>query len=324
MSQQKKVLVSTPSFGTYSEDALRQLRENGCEVDSLLRTAEPDRETIYEHLTDASAWIVGYTAVDGEALDHAPELEVVAKHGTGVDNIDLQACLDHDVVVANAPGANANAVAELVVLHMLNLSRDLVALDAAVRNGRWATEPGNEVTGKTLGVVGIGDIGQTVIERTQSFDMEYVAHDVEDRPEFRERYDVTLHEDLAAMLPKADFVTVHVPLNEHTYHLMGAEEFAAMKSTAGLINTARGGIVDEKALLEAVAHDRIAGAALDVLEEEPPSDSDHYDRLFAAEGITVSPHVGGITEEALGEISAITAANILAVFEGNVPRFRVV
>lgn len=323
MSQSKKILVSTPTFGTYSEDARPRLHEYGCEFDDLLRTDDPDRETIYEHLADAAAWVVGYTRVDTEALDRAPDLEVVAKHGTGVDNIDLDACRERDVVVANAPGANASAVAELVVLHILNLNRDLVGLDRAVRNGEWETEIGRELAGKTLGIVGLGDIGQSVVERTQGFDLEYVAFDVEERPAFQERYGVTLFNDLHAMLPEADFVTVHVPLNERTHHLIGDAELDAMRPTAGLVNTARGGIVDEAALLDALDDGQIAGAALDVLEEEPPERSDHYDRLFGEERVTLSPHIGGITEEALGRISDVTAENILAVFEGEEPRHRV-
>lgn len=323
MNQSKRVLVSSPTFGRYAPDARERLREYGCEFDDLPRTAEPDRETIHEHLADAAAWVVGYTTVDAGALARAPDLEVVAKHGTGVDNIDLSACRERGVVVANAPGANANAVAELVVLHLLNLGRNVVRLDPAVREGEWETAVGRELAGKSLGVVGLGDIGQTVVERTRSFDLEYLAFDVEERPEFQERHGVTYFEELSEMLPRADFVTVHVPLNDHTHHLIGAEELAAMKPTAGLVNTARGGIVDERALLDALADGGIAGAALDVLEEEPPGDTEHTERLFAEERVTLSPHVGGITEEALGEISDVTAENVLAVFEGREPEYRV-
>lgn len=317
-----KILVSSPTFGKYSEDARDRLREYGCEFDDLPRTEEPDREAIYEHLADAAAWIVGYTRVDEEALGRAPELEIVAKHGTGVDNVDLAACRERGVVVANAPGANANAVAELVVLHMLNASRNLVQLDPTVRNREWNTQIGHEIAGKTLGIVGLGDIGQALVERTHGFDMEYLAYDIEDRPEFQEAYGVTRYDDFHEMLPEADFVSSHVPLNEHTRHMLGTEEFRLMKESAHVINTARGGIVDEDALLDALNEGEIAGAALDVLEQEPPGDAPRYDELLADDRVTFSPHIGGITEEAMGTISDITTQNVLDAFEGEDPEYR--
>jgi len=324
MSSTKKILVSSPTFGKYSPESRERLREYGCEFDDLLRTDDPDRETILSHVEDAAAWVVGYTPVDEEALSRASNLEIVAKHGTGVDNVDLEAAKEHGVVVANAPGANANAVAELVVLHMLNASRNLVRLDPTVRDREWNTQIGRELTGKTVGIVGLGDIGQAVVRRTQGFDLEYVAFDVEERPEFQERYGVTLYEDLHEMLPAADFVTTHVPLNEHTRHLLSAEEFRLMRESAYVVNTARGGIVDEAALLSALQNDEIAGAALDVLEQEPPGDAEWYDDLLAEERVTFSPHLGGITEEAMGKVSDVTAENIRSVFEGEEPLFRVV
>lgn len=323
MADHKRILVSSPTFGEYSRSR-SLLRDRGYELVDLPRTDDPDRETIYEHLGDASAWIVGYTRVDAEAFDRAPHLELVAKHGTGVDNVDLEEASERGVVVANAPGANANAVAELVVLHVLNYGRDLVQLDGRVRERRWDSRIGTELAGKTLGIVGLGDIGQTVVRRTQSFDLEYLAHDVEERPAFQERFDVTLVDDLHDVLSRADFVTVHVPLNEHTRHLIGAEEFERMKPGACLINTARGGLVDEDALCDALERDEIGGAALDVLEREPPGDAERYDSLLADERVTFSPHIGGLTEEAMGEISDVTARNILNVLDGEEPLHRVV
>jgi len=324
MADHKRILVSSPTFGEHSSQSRSLLRDRGYELVDLPRTDDPDRETIYEHLREVWVWIVGYTRVDEEALDRAPHLEIVAKHGTGVDNVDLEAASDRGVVVANAPGANANGVAELVVLHMLNYGRELVQLDGRVRERQWDSRVGTELTGKTLGIVGLGDIGQSVVRRTQSFDLEYLAHDVEERPTFQHRFDVTLVDDLHDMLCRVDFVTVHVPLNEHMRHLIGAEELECMKPDACLINTARGGLVDEDALVDALERDEIGGAALDVLEQEPPGDPKRYDSLLADERITFSPHIGGLTEEAMGEISDVTARNILNVLDGEEPRHRIV
>lgn len=323
MTASKTVLVSTPMFGRYSGEARSLLAEYGCEFVELSREEAADDDVLHEHITGADAWVVGYTEMDEMTFEHAPELDIVAKHGTGVDNVDLEAARDRGVVVANAPGANANAVAELVVLHMLNYGRDLVAGDRTVRERDWEADVGTELAGKTLGVVGLGQIGQSLVERTRGFDLEYVAQDVEDRSAFRDRHDVTMAENLEALLATADFVTLHVPLTAHTRHLVGREELAAMKSDACLVNTSRGGIVDEEALVEALDADEIGGVALDVLEAEPPDDSPRYDALLADDRVTFSPHIGGKTEEAMGAISDVTARNVLNVFEGEEPLHRV-
>ncbi len=323
MSDPKTVLVTSPTFGEYSEESLDLLRDHGCEPVHLDRE-DPEIDThLAEHLPRASAWVVGYLPVDAETLDRAPALEVIAKHGTGVDNIDLEAARERGVVVTNAPGLNANAVAELVVLHILNHSRRLVEADREVRAGRWEPIVGREVAGATLGIVGLGAIGQALVVRTQGFELDYLAHDLEDRSGFRARYDVAVADDLDYLLARADFVSLHVPLNEHTRHLIGPAELEAMKPTACLINTARGGIVDEAALLDALAAGEIGGAALDVLEEEPPGDSAHYDALRRADRIALTPHMGGYTEEAFEQISLVTARNILRVFDGEEPDDRV-
>lgn len=323
MSTTRTILVTTPMFGRYSADSRRRLREYGCEFVELSREEAADRDILYDYLADADAWVVGYTEIDRDTFDHAPDLDVIAKHGTGVDNIDLDVAEERGVVVANAPGANANAVAELVVLHMLNYCRDLVGGDRAVRNRGWDSDIGTEISEKTLGIVGLGQIGQTLVKRTQGFDLEYLAHDVEERPEFQERYGVELVGDLGDILSRADFVTTHVPLTAHTRHLISADELETMQEDACLINTSRGGIVDEEALLTALRNGDIGGAALDVLEEEPPEEADRYDDLLQDDRITFSPHIGGKTEEAMGEISDLTARNIRNVFEGEEPVHRV-
>lgn len=323
MDSDKTVLVSTPMFGRYSEASKQLLRDYGCEFVELSRDEAADRDVLFDHLEDVNAWIVGYTEIDEAVFDRAPDLEIIAKHGTGVDNIDLDVAEERDVVVANAPGANANGVAELVVLHMLNYYRDLVAGDATVRDRQWGGDIGRELAEKTIGIIGLGEIGQTVVKRTQGFDLTYLSHDMADRSAFEEEYGVEDVAGLDDLLSRSDFVTVHLPLTEGTRGLIGESELEAMNSDACIINTARGGIVDEAALADALAADEIGGAALDVLESEPPSSGEPYDTLLSDDRVTFTPHIGGKTEEAMGEISSLTARNIRNVFEGDEPVHRV-
>lgn len=323
MSQTRTVLVSTPMFGRYSTESEELLREYGYEFIELGREEAANREVLFEHLQEVNAWIVGYTAIDEETFDRAPNLEVIAKHGTGVDNIDLDVAEERNVVVANAPGANANGVAELVVLHMLNCSRNLSDGDATVRARRWESEIGQELAGKTLGIIGLGNIGQMLVERTTGFDLTYLAHDVADRSDFLTVHDIEMIEKLHDLLGRSDFVTIHVPLTDETRHMISDAEFEAMHENACIINTARGGIIDEDALGRALANDQVGGAALDVLEEEPPRVAARYDDLLSDDRIMFSPHIGGKTEEAMAEISLLTARNVHNVFVGKEPIHRV-
>ena len=322
MPEPKRVLVTSPTFGACSPAARERLLEAGFEFVEIPRDDGVDREAVEAALPGIVAWIVGYARIDEATFEAAPHLKIVAKHGTGVDNVDLEAAAEHGVVVANAPGANANAVAELVVLHALNYGRDLVGADRTVRAGGWSSELGTELSGKTVGVVGLGQIGQRVVRLTDPFGVDHLAYDVDDRPAFEAEFGVE-RVGLDELLERADYVTVHVPLTEATRHLIGADELARMKPEACLINTARGGIVDEDALVDAIEAGELGGAALDVLEEEPPSAA-RSGRLLAADRITVSPHIGGRTEEAMGAISDVTAQNVLNVFEGREPVHRVV
>lgn len=324
MSPNKTVLVSTPMFARYSPESKELLEDYGCEFVELSREEASDRETLFAYLEEVNAWIVGYTEIDEATFDQAPNLKVIAKHGTGVDNIDLDVAEERDIVVANAPGANANGVAELVVFHMLNYYRDLAAGDSAVRERGWDADIGREIAGKTLGIVGLGKIGRTLVERVEGFDMTLLAHDVADRSEFLAHYDVEMVDDVHDMLGRVDFLTTHVPLVEETRGMIGDEEFAALSDDACVINTARGGIIDEDALVRALEDDKIGGAALDVLESEPPDDSDRYDALLADDQVTFSPHIGGKTEEAMASISSLTSRNVRNVLDDEEPVHRVI
>ncbi len=255
-------------------------------------------------------------------LDRLPELRVVAVHGAGVDQVDVAACGARGVVVTNAPGANADAVAELTLGLMLALARRIPESAGRVVGERvWgeARHTGSELKGKTLGLIGLGRIGVRVGRIADAFGMTVHAHDPAlTKAEIRDRGARPM--TFAALLAAADFVSLHAPLTPETHHLIGRKAIAGMKRGAFLVNTARGKLVDETALASALRGGRIGGAALDVLDGEPP---DPASPIFDAPNIIVTPHMAGSTNECLETIARTAAQDIARVLRGRRARFPV-
>jgi phosphoglycerate dehydrogenase-like enzyme len=247
-----------------------------------------DEDEMVELVRGCAGLIVGVDPVTGLVLEAGP-LRVVVKYGSGMDNIDVPAAEDLGVRVSSTPGANARSVAELAVGLLLSLARNVVAHDRTVRGGSWRRITGIELAGKRLGIVGYGAIGREVARIAAGLEMEVVAHDplVDDA-------DVPLV-PLAELYATSDAVSLHVPLTPETRGLVGAGELAAMKPTAFLLNTARGGLVDEEALAEALRTGRLGGAALDGFVEEPLGDSP----LRGLDNVILSPHAGAATLDAV-------------------------
>ncbi len=252
-------------------------------------------------------------------------LKIVARTGVGVDvsRVDVDAAREHKVWVTNQPGINAAAVAELAFGQMIALARHTVIANAAVKANRWAAGPryqGGELAGKTLGIVGMGNIGTRVALRARAFEMQLLVCD----PYIPASHVTALGGRwvaLGELCAQSDFVTLHCPLNQETRHLVSARQLAVMKRSAFLLNLARGGVVDEQALLEVLREKRIAGAAIDVMESEPPA-SDHP--FFALDNVLMTPHLGGSTREAQegGEWGA--AEEVMRVLQGEPPHHPVV
>jgi D-3-phosphoglycerate dehydrogenase len=248
-------------------------------------------------------------------------LKIVARTGVGVDisRIDVEAAREHNVWVTNMPGGNATAVAELAFGQMIALARHTGAADAAVRTGRWSEGPrfvGAELAGKTIGIVGLGNIGTRVALRARAFEMALLVCDpyVSAAPGGRL---VSLEE----LLRESDFVTLHCPLNAETRHMIGEAQLALMKPSAFFVNLARGGVVDEDALVRGLTDKRIAGAAIDVMESEPPP-SGHP--LLQLPNVLLTPHIGGSTREAQTRGERGAAEEVMRVLQGEEPRNPVV
>ena len=266
---------------------------------------------------DADALIVrNRTRVDAALLAQATQLRVVGRLGVGLDNIDVEACRGRDVTVIPATGANARAVAEYVIATALVLLRGAFASTSAVAAGAWpraALSQGRELAGRTIGLVGFGGIGRLTGALARAMGMQAIGFDPNVAPASSVWSDEsTSPRSLPALLAEADVVSLHVPLGADTRHLIDAARIAAMKPDAILINTARGGVVDERALAEALRAGRIAGAALDVFEHEPLG---AQSPLADCPNLLLTPHIAGVTRESNTRVSALIAARVAEVLD---------
>jgi D-3-phosphoglycerate dehydrogenase len=257
----------------------------------------------------------------GEMERSRGRLKIVARTGVGVDasRVDLDAAREHKVWVTNNPGVNAAAVAELTFGQMIALARHSVAADRAVKDNRWSDYlkfTGVELAGRTLGIVGMGNIGTRVALRARAFEMPLLVSD----PYIPASHVTALGGRLVALdelVAESDFVTLHCPHNRETRHMLGERQFSLMKSSACLVNLARGGVVDEEAMYKVLRDRRIAGAAIDVMETEPPR-KDHP--LLRLDNVLMTPHIGGSTREATRRGEWGAAEEVVRVLEGKAPR----
>lgn len=295
-----------------SSVAVDTFRSRGFEPE--VRTGMTEDELV-EAIPGVHAMVIrSATKVTRRVLEAADELRVVGRAGVGIDNVDRQAATENGVVVMNTPLGNTVTTAELAISLLCSLSRHIPRADRLTRNGTWKKKGlmGTELTGKTIGVIGLGRIGQVVARRAIGLEMNVIAHDPYitasggDSP-----VDSVALLELDELLTQADFVTLHVPLLDTTRNLLSAEKLALMKPGARLINAARGGLVDEVALAAALEEGRLAGAALDVLAEEPPAD-DHP--LMGREDVILTPHLGASSHEAQENVASQVADQISTFF----------
>jgi D-3-phosphoglycerate dehydrogenase len=303
----------------FQPDLLEWLRARA-EIVVVDPWSEPERWVREASLVDAVISRKGKIG-RGEMERSRGRLKIVARTGVGVDasRIDLEAAREHEVWVTNNPGVNATAVAELMFGQMIALARHSVAADRAVKDNRWSDYlkfTGVELAGKTLGIVGMGNIGARVALRARAFEMPLLVCD----PYIPASHVTALGGrwvGLDELFAESDFVTLHCPLNQETRHLVGERQLSLMKKSACLINLARGGVVDEDALCRWLSEGRIAGAAVDVMEKEPPS-ADHP--LLRLANVILSPHIGGATREATKRGEWGAAEEVVRVLEGKRPR----
>ncbi|CAK7056371.1 MAG: Formate dehydrogenase, mitochondrial [Desulfovibrio sp.] len=255
---------------------------------------EETQKVLLQRAGEIEYYLANVTPLTREFFEKAVNLKHVAMFGVGLEHIDIPAATDNGVVVSNAPGGNSRCVAEMALCFMLDLAHRVSEMRADMRNGLWRPKLGGEISGKTLGIVGFGHIGQDLASLAKAFGMEIIVANRSPRPDLAAKHGVT-QLPLEEVLAKADFISLHIPGGSSSWHF-GAKEFAHMKKGAVFINTARGELMDMDALADALASGHLAGAGLDVFPEEPV---DFTHRIFSLPQLALSPHAGGMSIEAM-------------------------
>ena len=298
------------------------LKQAGFEVEISDFDGVLPREKLLEKVKGVDAILSLLTdKIDGEVMDAAgPQLKIVANYAVGYDNFDLNAAKQRNVIMTNTPEVLTESVAEHAIALMFAIARRIVESDQFMRSGKytgWAPMLflGNDLVGKTLGLIGLGRIGAAVAKRMRDgFEMKIIYYDVKRNEELEKKYNLE-YRDLETLLKESDFVSIHVPLLESTRHLISEPQLKMMKKTAYLINTSRGPVIDEKALVVALKNGEIKGAALDVYEEEPKM----APGLAELPNTVLTPHTASATEETRSAMSELAAKNIIAVLSGQPP-----
>jgi len=292
--------------------------DNLKEIAEVVVDTEITPEELLNTISEYDAIIVrSRTKVTRQIIEKADNLKIIARAGVGVDNVDVEAATEKGIMVVNAPESTSITVAEHTLGLMLTAARKIAIADKSVKENKWDKKQfmGVELRNKTLGVVGMGRIGSQVVSRCKAFEMDTIVYDPYLPKEIAKQMCVEL-DDLETVLKEADFITIHVPLTPETKHLISEKEIEMMKDDAFIINCARGGIIDEDALYDALANDKLGGAALDVYEEEPPKDS----KLLTLDNIVATPHIAASTKEAQRDAAIIVANEVIEVLKGGNPK----
>ncbi len=307
-----KVLLSAVKFRGMEAKAADVLARAGHQLIDYRIEGRASTETLMRYAGEVAALIAGPEAVTSEVFERAPLLRVVSVPGVGFDHVDLAAAAARGVAVCNCPGCNHHAVAEMALAMMLALARRLPAANAAMQAGQWQGVRGAfQLWGKTLGVVGLGAIGRTLTRYAQALGMSVLAADSRRDIDFAVQHGIS-YVDLGTLLARSDVVSLHCPLTPATSGIINEKSLSQMKPTALLINTARGGLIDEPALAAALKERRIAGAGLDVFAEEPLRSNP----FAGLDNVVMTPHSAGATQEAVVASFDVALQNVITVLDG--------
>ena len=305
----------TSYFLKPGDEADSRLREAGIATEFHPRNADRTEEELVRIAQGCDAAIASIDPFSARVFAQLPQLKIISRTGVGYDAIDLAAATRHGVAVCTGPGVNRHAVAEYAIGLMLQCARHFCENLASVQGGGWQRYEGFDLTGKTLGIIGLGPIGKEVAQRMRAFEMRLLAYDMVQDAQFAEAHGVT-YVPLEDLLRESDLVTLHALLDARSRKCLNAERLALMKPTAYVVNTARGGLIDHDALYAALADKRIAGAALDAFEQEPLAETP----LRGLDNCWLSPHAAGSSRDARARSKQVAVDNILSFFRGERPR----
>jgi len=300
-----KVLISSRSFGKIDSGAIGLLEKEGLEPILNPYGKKLSENEILKLLDDAVGIIAGTEKITEKVILNGDQLKVISRYGIGLDNVDLKAANEKEVLVFNTPETPSVAVAELTFSLILNLLKRISKVDRNLRYDNWKPEIGNLLSGKTIGIIGLGRIGKRLVQFLQPFNIKILSYEINPDTDFVEKFKIDIV-SMENLLSKSDIVTVHVPLAEETYHLIGESELEMMKKDAVLINCARGGIIDENSLYEFLKNEKIAGAAIDAFEDEP-----NIGKLKELDNIILTPHIGTYTIETRKHMEIEAANNLI-------------
>lgn len=302
-----KVLISSKSFNC-DDNTIILLKDAG--FDSIIIPGRKLEINEFKDLiSDADGIIAGTEQITRELLDQAKLLRVISRFGVGTDNIDLAAAAEKKIIVLNTPSAPTDAVAELTIALILNIIRKISVVNKAMHSGQWKPVMGTLLRGKTMGIIGLGRIGKEVIRLLSSFGLTMIAYEPYPDIQFIKEYNIKLL-SYEEVISKSDIISLHVPLTEKTYHMIDHDEFSIMKPSAILINTARGSLINEEALINILEKNLIAGAALDVFENEP-----YYGALAKFDNVILTSHIGSMTTETRIKMEREAVENLIRAIE---------
>lgn len=317
---QCKVLVTPTSYASQDPTLKTDLEELVGEVNYNTTGKPLTSPQLQEMLPEIDGMIAGLDEIDSLAISCAKNLKVIARYGVGYNNVDLEAAKSHGITVTNTPGANSKSVAELTIALILNLLRPLILCDQQTKEGKWPRYKGFSLEGKTIGLIGLGAIGKEVARRLKGFDCIILAYDVYQDDQFAVQNEIS-YKPLDDLLDKSDVISLHLPGTDDTKEMVNDQFIDKMKTGAWLVNTARGDLVDEDALIRGLKSGKLRGAALDVFQKEPPEAGNP---LFLMDNVILTPHMGAHADSATNNMGRMALDDCLRVLRGEQPIYKIV
>lgn len=305
-----KILITPRSFGKTNPDLFLRLERAGLELVRNDTGGILDEQAMIKLIGPCSGVILGVDPLNAAVLAAAPNLRAVSKYGVGLDNIDLEECRKRNISVSRTVGANSNAVADFAFALALAVARKLVRIDRGCHERDWSKITSIDVYGKTIGIIGLGAVGKCVVRRARGFEMRIIAYDTFWDADFADEMGIA-RASVDEICANADFISLHCPLNDETANLLDARRIGMMKKNAIVINTARGGLIDEAALLAALKSGGIYGAGLDVFAEEPPQNPEWYE----LENVVIGSHCSSSTKGATELMGSMAVDNLLKALD---------